>query len=221
MDQEKLNQAVRSLVPHSNTAPQNSTGSEISRRLSTSATESGINALSLVDSPRVSSATFTAARAVLQANFGTEYADAKMALLFDLIRDDNWTEYQFNETLKWFLKNKPFPAWTVADWFSYGVKLYPHSWMVKEMMNDRGMDGIEIYLVGGAFLFKRVDGVTLPMKRVPFVKGRIEWCEGCDANFDAERYEKCNGDNYHAPRNRLIYPMPIGVNPESFTSKED
>ena len=94
----------------------------------------------------------------MQANYGTDYAPEKIALLFDMIRDEEWSEERFNRTFKWFLKNKPFPSWTIADWFSYGVKVYPVEWTHGKSLSD--YEGYE--LPGGVNVFKPKDGVTLP-----------------------------------------------------------
>ena len=130
--------------------------------------ENGLNGLVLIDSPPVRPQTFTEAIAILQANFGTEYAPEKTAALFDMIRDDDWSEERFTRTFKWFVKNKPFAAWTIADWFQYGVKLYPYAWYLRQQ-SDAGPDRIvlkkmDVYqLSPGVFGYKWKDGETLPL----------------------------------------------------------
>ena len=90
-----------------------------------------------------------------------------MALMFDMIRDEGWTEERFNRTLKWFLKNKPYPAWTIADWFQYDVKVYPYAWVLRQVFNGANWKtDIESYeLPDGSVVYKLRDGQTLPFKR--------------------------------------------------------
>jgi hypothetical protein len=139
---------------------------------SDSVTLNGVNALDLIDSPEVSTPVFTRAIALLQANYGTEFSREKTALLFDMIREDGWTKERFDWTFKWFLKNKPYPSWTISDWFSYGVKVYPYSWYLaqckpgedvsKQMDKYRLPDGTDVY--------KWKDADDLPFKKVEFGK---------------------------------------------------
>jgi hypothetical protein len=128
--------------------------------------ECGINALDLIPSEPVSTKTFSKSFAILQANYGTEYSQEKMALLFDMINDDGWSEERFTRTLKWFMKNKPFPSWTIADWFSHSVKVYPKSWYDEQCVNGKGGE-IETYLLDDkTYVYKFRDGVTLPFTLV-------------------------------------------------------
>lgn len=131
----------------------------------------GINALSLIDSPPVETTTLTKAIATLQANYGTSYSPEKIMLLFEMVRDEHWTEEQFTRTFKWFLKNKPFPAWTIADWFQYGVKVYPYAWYLRQQ-NEAGphvdvLKKMDRYrLPDGTTVFKWKDGEVLPFERI-------------------------------------------------------
>lgn len=133
--------------------------------------ESGVNALDLFDSPEVSPSTFTSAVAFLQANYGAEYSQEKTSMLFDLIREENWSEERFKRTFRWFLKNKPYTAWTIADWFSYSVKIYPMEWY----HNEQHKSGIytdvrnqmDIYILPNAERgYRYRDGIILPFERV-------------------------------------------------------
>jgi hypothetical protein len=91
-----------------------------------------------------------------------------MALLVDMIREDGWTEERFQRTLKWFLKNKPFPAWTVADWFSFSVKVYPYSWYLEQVSKNGGgvNKQIETYRINGVTVFRYADGQELPFEKL-------------------------------------------------------
>jgi len=132
-------------------------------------TENGINALELIESPPVSSETFLQVRAMLEANFGKDYSNEKMALLFDMIRDDAWTEERFSRTLKWFLKTKHFRDWTVADWFSYAIKVYPYSWyleQVKKCGQAVNMQIQNLRLSDDTVVFRYRDHEILPFEEV-------------------------------------------------------
>lgn len=131
--------------------------------------QNGVNALDLIPSLPVGESTFTKAVAILQANFGTSYSPEKIATLFDLIDDDGWSEERFKRTFKWFIKNKPFPAWTVADWFAYSVKVYPYSWYLEQVAkNGREVNGqIDTYkLDDGTLVFRYRDSDELPFRKV-------------------------------------------------------
>ena len=139
---------------------------EILKHDSLNVIETGVNALDLIPSEPVSTKVFVKARAALQANYGTEYSDEKMALLFDMIRDDGWSEEKFVRTLKWFMRNRPFPSWTIADWFAYSVKVFPRAWYLKQCTEGRANE-IETYLLDdGTYVYKFRDGEELPLKKV-------------------------------------------------------
>ena len=117
------------------------------------------------------SVSFAKAIAYLQQAYGIEYPKEKFAILFDLIRDEGWTEERFQRTLKWFLKTKYNQAWTIADWFQYGVKLYPFSW-VRQHCQKNGIGEIDfirtldVYLIDGIRLYKQKDGTDLPLEKI-------------------------------------------------------
>lgn len=137
------------------------------RKSSEIVTEKGVNALDLYNSPEVSTQTFSKTALMLKQNYGTNYSDDKMGLLFDMIRDDGWSEERFNRTLRWFLKNKPFPAWTIADWFTYSVPVYPYEWYLKQCVPGRDVSKeMDIYeLEDGTRVYKWHDGIDLPLKK--------------------------------------------------------
>ena len=132
-------------------------------------TRSGMNALELIDSPPVSVETFTKTRRILEESFGKDYSDAKMAVLFDMMREDGWSELRFARTLKWFLKTKHFKDWTIADWFQYGVKVYPYAWYLEQVSkNGASVNAqIETYkLPSGLIVYRYRDGEELPFEKV-------------------------------------------------------
>lgn len=140
------------------------------RKPSDSVIQNGVDAFSVVDSPAVSAATFTKAIAYLQQAYGVDYPKEKFSILFDLIMDEGWNDERFSRTLKWFLKTKYNQAWTIADWFQYGVKLYPFSWVRQHCHknNIREVDFIQtldVYMVDGIRLYKFRDGISLPLER--------------------------------------------------------
>ena len=141
------------------------------RQPSTSVIESGVNALDLIPSEEVKTETLTKAIAILQANFGTEFSSEKISVLFDMIREECWSEERFQRTLKWFLKNKKFPSWTVSDWFDYGVKLYPRAWYLKQCHENGGYApiGIQFYkLPDEKIAYKYKDDEELPFEELFF-----------------------------------------------------
>jgi hypothetical protein len=127
-----------------------------------------VSALDLIPSKEVDSETFTRAIALLQANYGTEYSPEKTALLFDMIREEKWSEERFGRTLRWFLKNKRYPSWSVADWFDYDVKLHSYGWYLKQV-HEQGPtinNSIEVYTIAeGVSGYKFIDGNELPFPK--------------------------------------------------------
>lgn len=131
--------------------------------------ENGVNALALLDSPPVSASTITKALIIIEQNFGAEVAKNKAELLFDMVTEDGWSEKRFDMTFKWFLKNKPYPSWTIADWFSYGVKLYPQQWYFEKCTQGRNvLKEMDRYkLADGVIGYKWKDGIELPLEKLP------------------------------------------------------
>lgn len=132
--------------------------------------QEGVNAFDLIPSKQVTAETFIKAAAYLQQAYGVEYPAEKFSILFDLIREENWTEERFNRTVKWFLKTKYNQAWTIADWWQYNVKLYPFSW-VRQHCHKNGLREVDfictldVYMVDGIRLYKQKDGIELPLGR--------------------------------------------------------
>jgi len=148
----------------------------ILKKPSESVIENGVNGLDLIASPEVEVETFTKAMAVLQANYGTEYSREKVALLFDMIRDEGWSQHRFQRTFRWFLKNKPFASWTISDWFSHSVKLYPHEWYLMQCKEGvKVIDRMDIYeLPNKTWVYKWKDGIDLPLPKVELVNGKYQ-----------------------------------------------
>lgn len=105
------------------------------------------------------------AEELLKMNFGMDYPAQKFSMLWDMIIEEGWTKERLKSVLKWFLKNKKFPSWTIADWFDYDVKLYPYSWYqqkISEGAKDSDMQG---YKINDKVLWC-LKGVDLPFEKV-------------------------------------------------------
>jgi hypothetical protein len=129
-------------------------------------TANGINFLDLIDSQPVDSVDFAKAKQFLKSNYGVQYDEPKFVLLFDIIKEEKWSSARFQKTLIWFLKNKKYPSWTVADWFEYGEKLYPYSWYLEQINNGTSADNLEGYRINGVVLWKLKDGQDLPFEKI-------------------------------------------------------
>jgi hypothetical protein len=105
-------------------------------------------------------------------NYGVDYPEEKFTMLWQMIIEDKWTSARLTATLKWFLKNKKFPNWTIADWFDYEVRLYPHSWYLKQV-HEFGVGvnkQIEKYRVNGKILYKYQDTTQLPFEYLGLIE---------------------------------------------------
>jgi hypothetical protein len=128
----------------------------------------GVNALDLIQSEPLEKTDFMKAHALLEANYGTEYKREKMLLLLEMILEEGWTKERFQRTLRWFIKNKPFPAWTIADWFAYKIPVYGYSWYLAQCA--QGYDvrkDMDIYeLEDGTRVYRWHDEQELPFRKV-------------------------------------------------------
>lgn len=107
---------------------------------------------------------------MLEANFGVAFSVERFSALVDMIAEEGWSADRFNRTVRWFLKTKHFPAWTIADWFDYGVKLYPHSWYLNECHktgNVRIHEQMDVYRINGKAFYRYKDPAAEPL---PFEK---------------------------------------------------
>ena len=89
-------------------------------------------------------------------------------MLFDMIREEKWSEERFNRTLCWFLKNKKYPSWSISDWFDYDVKLYSYGWYLKQVREQGALinNSIEAYTItDGITGYKFIDGNDLPFPK--------------------------------------------------------
>ena len=130
--------------------------------------EFDVSGLNLIPSKEVDSDTFTKAILLLQQNYGTEYSKEKTGMLFDMIREEKWSEERFNLTLKWFLKNKKYPSWSISDWFDYDIKLYSYGWYLKQVREQGASinNSIEAYTIAENVTgYKLIDGHELPFPK--------------------------------------------------------
>jgi hypothetical protein len=135
-----------------------------------------VNALDLIPSEPVSSDTLAKAELYIKLNFGIDYPREKFAILFEQIDEAHWSEERFRRVFNWFLRTKKYSSWTIADWFEFGIKLYPYSWY-SEQVNKCGKsvnNDIEVYDLGNkVYGYKYIDGNTLPFPRRKI--GEKEW----------------------------------------------
>lgn len=143
------------------------TPKELQNYNSSLASTGEINALDLIGN-KVSTEDLLKAEELIRLNFGVDYPKEKFQVLWEMILEDGWTDYRLRETVKWFLKTKKFPTWTIADWFDYGVKLYPYSKYVEEVSKHGSVINkqIEWYRVNGQVLWKWKDGNSLPLQKL-------------------------------------------------------
>lgn len=127
-----------------------------------------INALDLIGD-KVEPIDLAKAQAYLEANYGLSIPKEKMKLLFDAVREANWTKERFKRTLTHILRTKPYVNWTIADWFEYGVTLHPYSWYLEQVQQGNA-DKIEAYSINGKTMYKLADGEQLPFEKVDLNK---------------------------------------------------
>lgn len=157
--------------------------------------QSSISALQLIGE-RVRLEDFIKAEELIKLNFGIDYIPAKFNMLWEMIYAEGWTNYRFQTTLKWFIKNKKFPNWTIADWFEYDVKLYTYNEYLKQLHNNKNLNQeIEWYKVNGVLLWKYKDGKDLPLEKyVPKKTIEKSYCYNCDKEIEKDKMycsEKC------------------------------
>ncbi len=125
----------------------------------------GINALDLIGS-KATPEDFIKAEVLIKTSFGVQYPKEKFSLLWELILEEGWSKKRLNQTVKYFLKNKKYATWTIADWFDYSVKLYPYSWYLDQIhqFGSSANSIIERYRIQGKVLYRYFDGNILPFE---------------------------------------------------------
>lgn len=118
---------------------------------------------------RLHSLTFAVGMAEIGSNWGIDYsavdpdtneptADKVKALaLWDILRADGWTNQQFKDQQRWFVKRVKFPNWSIAEFFGESgngadstARVYPHSWYLTQIQaNKLNAQAIGTYRVEG------------------------------------------------------------------------
>ncbi len=90
--------------------------------------------------------------------------------LYDMIREEGWTEHRFANTCAWIAKNIPFANLTANDFFRAPMsRLKPYR---------GGTPGaIDIYKIEGKYFWKERDGQELPFEKVNLKPARTETCD--------------------------------------------
>lgn len=133
--------------------------------------QNGVDAFAIIGGELVKKETLATAKLFVEQNLGSEIPKEKWMILCELIVEANWSEEKFQRTVKWFLLNKCYPAWTIADWFQFNIKLYPFAW-VREACRKSGQSEVEfiktleVYLVDGIRLYMQKDGTDLPLEKI-------------------------------------------------------
>ena len=153
-------------------------------------TNAGINALDLIGS-KASSYEIMKAEELLKLNYGVDYSKEKFTMLWEMIVEEGWTNERLKATVKWFLKNKKYATWTIADWFEYSVKLYPYSWYLDQIQQFGGSvnQQIEKYKVNGIVLYRYNDGSRLPFEYLGLVETPKKKDTKQNGNVDPDKWK--------------------------------
>lgn len=99
-----------------------------------SKTEFGEIVLADLLSEELSPEGFKAGETLLKIAYGRDYPKEKFELLFAMCTEDRWSEKRFFDTLRWVIKNNPYPEWKMSEFFTAPlVKLHPRSWMIDQV----------------------------------------------------------------------------------------
>lgn len=154
-----------------------------------------INALQLIGKP-LNAEDIVKAEEMIRMNYGIDYPKEKFAMLWEVIQEEGWTDYRLRETVKWFLKTKKFPNWTIADFFEFGVKLYSHNEYIRQLNENKNLnEEIEWYYVPTGdgekiMMWKYKDGVELPLEKVNIRRNNEtpKYCYNCDKDIKVGIY---------------------------------
>ncbi|MEW6507206.1 MAG: hypothetical protein AB1432_05615 [Bacteroidota bacterium] len=127
-----------------------------------------VNALDFIGEP-IKAADILKAEEMLKMNYGIDYPTEKFSMLWEMIKEQGWTDYRLKETLKWFLRNKRYPNWTIADWFDYSVKLFSYAEYLDKLNINKGLnEQIEWYNLHGIYCWRYKDGTEIPLPKAEF-----------------------------------------------------
>ena len=127
-------------------------------------TEQGVAAVDLVGEA-VSTRDVQECILAMEQNYGKSYSEelsGRVKLLFAKCLEKDWSSKRFRDAADWIIEHKPFPNWTVADFFTAPMKtLYPRgTWYYKQC--DAGVK-LKQYKVGEHILYALAsDDIPLP-----------------------------------------------------------
>lgn len=125
----------------------------------------GFNALDLIGD-KISWSDIEKAEELIKINYGVDYPKEKLTVLWNMIKEENWTNERLQRTVKWFLKTKKFPNWTIADWFEYQIKLYPYGWYKEQISKGFTDSDMQGYKINGRTCWKFKDNDELPFEKI-------------------------------------------------------
>lgn len=115
---------------------------------------------------KIKSQDFIKAEELIKINYGIDYPKEKLTVLWTMIKEENWTNERLERTVKWFLKTKKFPNWTIADWFEYEIKLYPYGWYKEQIRKGYSDNDLEGYKINGRIFWKFKNNDELPLEKI-------------------------------------------------------
>jgi len=125
----------------------------------------GFNALDIIGE-KITIHDLLKAEELIRINYGVDFQREKMTVLWEMIKEENWTNERLQRTVKWFLKTKKFPNWTIADWFEYQVKLYPYGWYKEQISKGYVDSDMQGYKINGRTCWKFKDNDDLPFEKI-------------------------------------------------------
>jgi len=170
-----------------------------------------INALDLFDMP-ITNEIRKMVKMTLAVNYRLEPKSNayNYDLLFSQIEAAGWNAVRLKVVLEYFLRNKLYSTWTIADWFQYEQPLYPYSWYM-DMLQKNGKEinnELVSYKIEGHMFYAKKGDITvdLPYETINLIeyedisklKNKYRLKFGCEPkNLDKmiELYRE-NGYNY-------------------------
>lgn len=125
-----------------------------------------INALDLFDIP-IDEQVRRYVKMALTVNYRLEPGanEYNYDLLFSQIEQAGWNAIRLKTTLDYFLQNKLYSTWTVADWFQYKQTLYPYSWYM-DMIQKHGKNinkELVSYKINGFMYYCKKGDITIDL----------------------------------------------------------
>lgn len=136
----------------------------------------------------------------MEQNFGKSYAvemKGRVALLFEKCLEKDWSALRFRAAVDWILEHKPYPNWTLADFFSAPLqKLYPYTEYTR-LLQERGKGfnaEIQWYKINGMSLWAYKHEGELPFEKItekrdePEPEGKYASAEDLRKAFENVRF---------------------------------